>query len=160
MRMAAKAGSAVILTLASAPAWSQTASPEAEAKFGKPITLTVGYGDLKSKDETGLRIRGVPQGPNYKFFGKYAFTQGRLKNLSLGGGYVYTGDSAGDSTDTFNLPAWETFDLFASYTRGRWTLQANLYNLFDERYVATAVTKTFVYPGSPRNVRASVSYSF
>lgn len=124
------------------------------------LTLTVGYGDLKSNDETGLRIRGVPQGPNYKFFGKYAFTQGRLKNLSLGGGYVYTGDSAGDSTDTFNLPAWETFDLFASYTRGRWTLQANLYNLFDERYVATAVTKTFVYPGSPRNVRASVSYSF
>ena len=53
MRMAAKAGSAVILTLASAPAWSQTASPEAEAKFGKPITLTVGYGDLLVFDADG-----------------------------------------------------------------------------------------------------------
>ena len=50
MRMAAKAGSAVILTLASAPAWSQTASPEAEAKFGKPITLTVGYAPGGSYD--------------------------------------------------------------------------------------------------------------
>ncbi|MBL9200576.1 MAG: TonB-dependent receptor plug domain-containing protein [Opitutaceae bacterium] len=124
------------------------------------VTLTVGYGDLKSKDETGLRIRGVPQGPNYKAFGKYAFTQGRLKGLALGGGYVFTGDSAGDSTDTFNLPEWETVDLFAAYARGRWAFQVNLYNLLDERYVATAVTKTFVYPGSPRNFRASVSFSF
>lgn len=124
------------------------------------LTFTFGYGDLQSKDETGLRIRGVPQGPNYKAFGKYAFTQGRLKGLALGGGYVFTGDSAGDSTDTFNLPEWETVDLFASYTYGRWAFQANLYNLFDERYVATAVTKTFVYPGSPRNFRASIAYSF
>jgi iron complex outermembrane receptor protein len=124
------------------------------------LTLLLGYGDLSSKDETGLRIRGVPQGPNYKAFGKYTFTTGRLKDLSVGGGYVYNGDSAGDSTDTFNLPGWETVDLFAGYTRGRWSFQANLYNLLDERYVATSVTKTFVYPGSPRNFRASVSYSF
>lgn len=124
------------------------------------LTLTVGYGDLTSRDEAGVRVRGVPQGPNYKFFGKYAFVRGGLKGLSIGGGYVYTGDSAGDSTDTFNLPSWETVDLFASYTRGPWRLQANLYNVFDETYVATAVTKTFVYPGSPRNWRASVSYSF
>lgn len=124
------------------------------------VTLTVGYGDLKSRDETGLRIRGVPQGPNYKLFGKYTAQQGALKHLSVGGGYVFTGDSAGDSTDTFNIPEWETVDLFASYARGRWAFQANLYNLFDKRYVATSVTKTFVYPGSPRNFRASVSYSF
>jgi tripartite-type tricarboxylate transporter receptor subunit TctC len=50
MRHSARAASAAILTLVPVPAWSQTASTEPEARFGKPITLTVGYAPGGSYD--------------------------------------------------------------------------------------------------------------
>ncbi len=50
MSIVGRAVSAAILTLVSAPAWSQTPAPESEVKFTKPITLTVGYAPGGSYD--------------------------------------------------------------------------------------------------------------
>jgi iron complex outermembrane receptor protein len=125
------------------------------------IFLKVGVGSIdKAANETGLRPRWVGIGINYKLFGKYSFSQGPLRGLSVGGGVVYTNDSAGDSTDTFTLPGYAVWDGLLQYSRKNWSVQLNVFNLTDEVYAITAVDRTRVYSGEPRNYRVSWRYRF
>lgn len=125
------------------------------------VILKVGVGSIdKAATEAGLRPRWVGIGLNYKLFGKYTFSRGPLKGLGFGGGVVYTNDSAGDNTDTFTLPGYAVYDALVQYQRERWSLQLNLYNLTDKVYAITAVDRTRVYSGEPRNLRATWRYRF
>jgi outer membrane receptor protein involved in Fe transport len=51
-------------------------------------------------------------------------------------------------------------DLSASYTRGAWTYQANIDNVFDKEYILASLSRTLVVPGTGINVRASATYRF
>jgi iron complex outermembrane recepter protein len=118
------------------------------------VTVKVGIGSIdKASTETGLRPRWVGIGINYKLFGKYTFSRGPLKGFGIGGGVVYTNDSAGDNTDTFTLPGYAIYDALLQYRRNQWSVQLNVYNLGDETYAITAVDRTRVYSGEPRNFR-------
>jgi iron complex outermembrane recepter protein len=129
---------------------------------GQPINnvfLKVGIGKIdKAANENGQRPRWVGIGLNYKFFGKYTFNQGPLKGLSAGGGVVYTNDSAGDNTDTFTLPGHAEWEALVQYSRKNWSVQLNVRNLTDERYAITAVDRTRVYSGEPRNYSITWRY--
>ena len=125
------------------------------------VFLKVGVGSIdKATTETGLRPRWVGIGINYKAFLKYTVPTGVLKGLSIGGGVVYTNDSAGDSTDTFTLPGYAVYDGLLQYARDRWSIQLNVYNLSDKVYAITAVDRTRIYSGEPRNYRASWRWKF
>jgi iron complex outermembrane recepter protein len=120
------------------------------------LTLKVGVGSIdKATTETGLRPRWVGIGINYKAFAKYTIGTGVLKGLALGAGVVYTNDSAGDSTDTFTLPGYAIYDGLIQYGRNQWSIQLNVYNVSDKVYAITAVDRTRIYSGEPRNLRAS-----
>ncbi len=123
-------------------------------------SLLAGYGDITSVNQLGIRIRHVPQGPNYQIFTKYVVQNGPIKGAFAGLGYVFTNERAGDNTDTFNLPSYDVFDLLAGYARGRWRVQVNVKNLFDDTYIATGGSARRAVLGEFRNIRVTTGYSF
>jgi iron complex outermembrane recepter protein len=125
------------------------------------LNLKVGVGSIdKAATETGLRPRWVGIGLNYKGFAKYTFRQGPLKNFAIGAGVVYTNDSAGDATDTFTLPGYALYDGLLQYSRDRWSIQLNVYNMTDKVYAITSVDRTRIYSGEPRNAKVTWRYRF
>lgn len=132
---------------------------DAEPLTGLNLKLGIGSID-KAATETGLHPRWVGIGLNYKGFAKYTVQSGALKGLAIGGGVVYTNDSAGDATDTFTLPGYAVYDGLVQYGRGHWSLQLNVYNLTDKVYAITSVDRTRIYSGEPRNMRLTFRYRF
>lgn len=122
------------------------------------LALLAGIGNLKSRTATGFLSRAVPQGLNYKFFGKYSFTTGELKGAYVGFGYEHNSERALANSDTALLPGYNTADLLLGYRRGRWGMQLNVSNLFDATYGMISVARQIVYSSDPRAYRFSTSY--
>lgn len=84
--------------------------------------------------------------------------------VHLGGGPRYVGERAGDTANSFQLPAYTVTDAFARYdTRvGEHSVrvQVNVNNLFDRHYYPSSVSQYFVSVGDPRQVVLSTSVSF
>ena len=79
------------------------------------VAMLFGAGNLKSKTATGFLSRAVPQGFNYKFFGKYTFTQGPMKGAFGGFGYEHNSERALANSDTPLMPSYNTADLLLGY---------------------------------------------
>jgi len=56
----------------------------------------------------------------------------------LGGGVKYVGDRYAGNDEAVALGDYTTVDLMAAYTTGRHKIQANAYNIFDEKYILGA----------------------
>ena len=123
------------------------------------ITLLAAYGWLESVNEEGTRQRGVGQGNNYKFFGRYSVLEGPVKGLSLGLGYSFTNERAGDRPDSYTLPSFGVWNGMLAYDRGNWRFQLNGFNLGDETYLF-AVSGANIRVADKRHFRASVTYRF
>lgn len=84
--------------------------------------------------------------------------------LRLGGGVHYVGKRAGDSANSFELPAYTTADAFATYDTkiaGRAVkFQLNVKNLFDRTYYPSSVNKYFVALGDARQVSLLTTIDF
>ena len=81
--------------------------------------------------------------------------------LGLGAGLIYQDDMFAAIDDTVTLPSFVRFDLAAYYSVTRYLrIQANLENLFDKKYYATAHSNDNITPGSPRAVRVTVATGF
>lgn len=65
-----------------------------------------------------------------------------------------------DPQNTVTLPGYITADMMAWYARGPVSLQLNLYNLFDKRYIVSAhgSSPNLNMPGAPRSVMATLRY--
>lgn len=124
------------------------------------LDLFAAYGDIDSTDEQKRSFRGVGQGSNYKFFGRYEFEKGPLHGAFAGLGYNYVNRRAGDGGNTFFLDPYGVYEGLVGYRRGPWSLQLNVYNLTDKLYARAAVTNVFVIPGPERTYRTTVRYSF
>jgi iron complex outermembrane receptor protein len=122
------------------------------------VALLAGIGNLKSKTATGFLSRAVPQGLNYKVFGKYSFTKGTLKGVYAGFGFEHNSERALANSDTPLLPGYNTADLLLGYRRGQWGTQLNVSNLFDETYGMISVARQIIYSSDPRAFRISVNY--
>ena len=121
------------------------------------VAMLFGAGNLKSKTATGFLSRAVPQGFNYKFFGKYTFTQGPMKGAFGGFGYEHNSERALANSDTPLMPSYNTADLLLGYRHGRWSTQLNVSNLFDVTAGFIAVARTIVYSNDPRTFKLSTS---
>ena len=100
-----------------------------------------------------------------------------LKGLSLGLGYVRAGKRPGDTGSgytaassegnlirvqpTFYLPITSLWNLTAGY-RFSEKMMGRIFidNVTDATYYRGAINRNGVYPGIPRNLRASIEYSF
>lgn len=72
----------------------------------------------------------------------YAFDEGALRGVMLGGGVRYFGETNGNSANTFKVPSFTLYDAAVHYDLGElstafdnWRLSVNAKNLTDERYV-------------------------
>jgi catecholate siderophore receptor len=81
----------------------------------------------------------------------------------VGGGFNYVGDRFANPGNTVTLPAYTVVDAMAQYRIGRaTTVQLNLRNLFDRRYIVSAhgTSPNLNLPGAPRNVMVTLRHSF
>ncbi|MDZ8110289.1 MAG: TonB-dependent siderophore receptor [Nostoc sp. DedQUE12a] len=93
-------------------------------------------------------------------YGKYDFTEGSLRGLSLGTGLVYVGEREGDNENTFELPGYVRVDLGAAYKINNLTFRLGIENLFDIRYAAGSNNRANITQGSPFAITGSVSVEF
>lgn len=87
--------------------------------------------------------------------------------FALGGGMTYeserfTGQPDSAANESMAVPAYTTYDAFASYKFSRdLTLRLNVNNLFDEDYYLTAYRSgSFTYKGDGRSANLTVEYKF
>jgi iron complex outermembrane recepter protein len=83
------------------------------------------------------------------------------KELEVGGGLLYVGKRLGETATTFELPAYTTLRLFATFDlTDSLELAAQVNNLADTTYYTNSFSRLWVAPGAPRNVSVSLRYSF
>jgi len=93
---------------------------------------------------------------------RYVFTEGAVKGLSLGLGVNYLDKRA--ITDNSNnvffgyIPARTLVDAAIIYRTKSFTYQINIDNLLNKDYMYAARSELVMIPGSPMNIRASVTY--
>lgn len=112
----------------------------------------------------GKRLAAVPR-QLASLWLNYAFSDGDLAGLSIGGGVRHIGRSAGDSANTFGVPAVTLVDLALGYDLGAyrpalkgWRVAAHIGNLFDKTYVSSCFSEGGCFYGNRRTVTASLGY--
>ena len=100
-------------------------------------------------------------------FASYTLPSGPLKSLTAGVGMRYIGTSYGDARNTFKVPAVDLYDAMLSYDLGEAssslkgaTVQLNVNNVADTKYVASCASDSACFWGIGRTATATVSYAW
>ncbi|MBD2562258.1 MULTISPECIES: TonB-dependent siderophore receptor [Nostoc] len=135
-------------------------------KVTENLSLIAAYTYLDSEITTsvvpgqeGNRPINTPE-HSVGLYGKYDFTEGSLRGLSLGTGLVYVGERQGDNENTFELPGYVRVDLGAAYKVNNLTFRLGIENLFDIRYASGSNNRANITQGSPFAITGSVSVQF
>jgi iron complex outermembrane receptor protein len=110
-----------------------------------------------------LPVNNVSQ-HNFAVWTRYRFTDSTLKGLSVGVGVSYLAKRA--VTDNANLvfygyvPGRTLVDASINYEVGRLKYQVNVDNVFNRDYIYASRSNQVIIPGSPTNLRASVTIRF
>jgi iron complex outermembrane receptor protein len=125
--------------------------------------------NIVTKDNSGLkdtRPYGVPQ-QTANGFGVYSWQGGGLYGFSLGGGLRYLGQSFNGvaGAGSLKIPPATLLDLIASYDFGKasprfrgLTLNVNVTNLLDARYVSACYSTIWCWYGAQRSAQATLRY--
>ena len=124
------------------------------------LTLLGGFGTLRSRTETRLRARGVPDGFNYRVFARQTVPLAQHQSLLLGVGFEHTSPRALDAADTFLLPKMDLLDAMVGWRRGGLTLQVNVGNVANKIVPRAGTTRADITPTDPRSVRLSARWTF
>ncbi|MCE7065047.1 TonB-dependent receptor [Dyadobacter sp. CY326] len=107
----------------------------------------------------GDRFANAPK-HQINFWGKYALPSNALKGLGIAAGIRYVSDQVGLlSNQNFIFPSYTVVDAAITYSRNRYQVQVNAYNLANKHYFTgsrSGVTTAGL--GDPLNVRVGVSY--
>lgn len=110
----------------------------------------------------GARLSSVPQ-HIVNFWGRYTIQSGALANLGAGLGIHHESNRPASTASATSLPfyldGYVLVDAALFYRFGDWSAQANIRNLFNERYFPTA-SLTRTTPGEPRTLMISLSRRF
>jgi len=101
-------------------------------------------------------------------YGQYTFQpRSALGGVTAGLGVRYVGSSWGDAANTLRVPDVTLVDLMARYDLERLSpqlkgasLQLNVSNLFDERYVSSCLSYGFCFYGYRRSAIATLRHQF
>ena len=93
---------------------------------------------------------------------RYDVRQGEWSGLGLGLGASYRSSLAGDTSNTFLMPAVTLWDAQASYKRGDIQYSASISNLLNKQYYAPMAYfgGGQVVPGLPRSLVLGISTKF
>ncbi|MCI4029914.1 TonB-dependent siderophore receptor [Dickeya dianthicola] len=152
---------------------SKGAEAEVHTQLTPEISLMAAYTytDAVTKESnTASQVNKTPSAlPRHSAstWGSYSFQNGPLKGVTLGTGVRYVGSTYGDNAEGFKVPAYTLYDAMARYELGSLasqlkgtTVQLNVNNLTDKRYVASCGGDTACFYGSGRTVVATVGYSW
>ena len=124
-------------------------------------TYTYIDAEITRSNTAGVSGNSVPQVPNHIASGwaNYRFAEGPLRGLQLGGGVRYVGETFGNDTNTFKVPAVTLLDAAIRYDFGArferlrgLEATVNASNLEDKEYVASCSTVTACYFGNRRTI--------
>ena len=137
-----------------------------ELEYGIRLASDVGTFDLigtyadgdsqTAADKTLKAADFVPK--KYSLMGRYGFTTGALKGLSAGASYF-------DQTTKRNANFWidfpATYNVFARYAfRKNWSVQVNLNNITDERYIVAIAGNGLVQTEAGFDGKLAVRYKW
>ncbi len=107
----------------------------------------------------GDRLINVPEHTLSALISKEYEVGGR--ELEIGGGLLYVDDRLGETATAFELPAYTTLRLFATYDlTDDLEVSAQVNNLADTTFYTNSLSRLWVAPGAPRNVTVALRYSF
>ena len=90
----------------------------------------------------------------------YAFDEGMLDGLSLGGGVRFIGQSFGDNANTVSVAGYTLADAALRYQRGSWQAALNVSNLFDKTYFSTCYPGAGCFYGEGRKIQGTLTANF
>ncbi|HCE4790678.1 TPA: TonB-dependent siderophore receptor [Vibrio parahaemolyticus] len=133
---------------------------EARGQITKQWDISVGYSYLDAEDKaTGKKPNDVSD-HLFSLWSTYQLDD----NWRLGGGVKYVGDRYAGNDEAVALGDYTTVDLMAAYTTGRHKVQANAYNILDEKYILGATNGTSglnqIGYGAPAEFMLSYGYQF
>ncbi|MBE3873119.1 TonB-dependent siderophore receptor [Vibrio parahaemolyticus] len=133
---------------------------EARGQITKQWDISVGYSYLDAEDkETGKKPNDVSD-HLFSLWSTYQLDD----NWRLGGGVKYVGDRYAGNDEAVALGDYTTVDLMAAYTTGRHKIQANAYNILDDKYILGATNGTSglnqIGYGAPAEFMLSYGYQF
>ena len=133
---------------------------EARGQITTQWDVSVGYSYLDAEDkDTGKKPNDVSD-HLFSLWSTYQLDD----NWRLGGGVKYVGDRYAGNNEAVALGDYTTVDLMAAYTTGRHKVQANAYNIFDEKYILGATNGTSgtnqIGYGAPAEFMLSYGYQF
>lgn len=132
-------------------------------------SLVAGYAfndsEITQADEESVIGRQKPNAPrnSANLWSKYVFEQGSLTGLGFGLGYNYVSERFGsivssDEPDVF--PSYGIVDAAVYYQMGKVQFQVNANNLFNKTHWVGGYDVLRAFPGSPRSIMTTVSYTF
>jgi iron complex outermembrane receptor protein len=147
-------------------------------EVSEQLSIVANYTNFRNRDVNGSPIRGTAE-KSGAIWAKYTApkTSG-WAGFGAGLGISHSGLRAGDTQTgfaqasviagkpviklpTFYLPSYVRADLALSYrVDERWSVYAMVENLLDKNYLAGSLNRNSVVVGIPRNIKASVTYSF
>ncbi|URM16099.1 TonB-dependent siderophore receptor [Vibrio splendidus] len=133
---------------------------EARGQFTEQWDISVGYSYLDAENkETGKKPNDVSD-HLFSLWSTYQLDD----NWRLGGGVKYVGDRYAGNDEAVALGDYTTVDLMAAYTTGRHKVQANAYNVLNEKYILGATNGTSgtnqIGYGAPAEFMLSYGYQF
>ncbi|MFB1077671.1 TonB-dependent receptor [Photobacterium damselae] len=133
---------------------------EARGQISEQWNISIGYSYLDARDkDTGKKPNDVPDSL-FSLWSTYQLDN----NWRLGGGVKYVGERYAGNNQSVTLGSYTTVDLMAAYTVGRHKIQANAYNLFDEKYILGATNGKSglnqIGYGAPVEFSLSYGYQF
>lgn len=135
---------------------------EVIGKVTPDLDLIASYSYINAKvergDNVGKTVEGVPAN-QASLWGKYRLTPLGLRDLTVGAGVRYIGQSY-EETNTYTIPSYTLFDMMVAWDPGPYRLQLNINNIGDERYVAACYARGDCYYGIGRTVLGTATYRF
>ncbi|MGC4037742.1 MAG: TonB-dependent receptor [Chitinophagaceae bacterium] len=137
------------------------------------INANYAYANARITKDEDKTLIGLQNNGSCKNLGnvwlKYQVSGGTLKGLGIGAGYQYTDKRSavypGWNSETGNkyLPSYSLFDASLSYTRGRFSINLNVYNLTNKRYATGGswypdMNEYVFFPGTPQNFRLQTTF--
>lgn len=143
----------------------------ANAELTANLSLIASYGYIDSTitetgelSELGKMPARIPR-HSASLWAKYAFDDGRLKGLEVGGGVRYVGTSWGNNANTFEVASFTLFDAMVKYDLGMLdprlqgaAVQVNAKNIGDVKYVSSCANAYACFYGEGFSMTGSVRY--
>lgn len=142
------------------------------------LSVIASYTDMEYRDAFNRRVRNVPD-KLANLLLRYAFTQGKLKNLSVFGAVTYFGEAPAETITGlapvnpanptaprvpalpgFYTAAWHVFNAGAAYHWGQWSFNLNIDNVTNRKFGWQPASRLTIAPYPETTWRLTTGLKF